>query len=372
MEGDYVYSRSLCIATNSNCNLKCTYCYEKDKNNVNFDVNEIIDILDDMLMTPTEHGTKIKLHGGEPFLVFPKIKQLCETLWMRDYPEFFHFHITTNGTLVHGHIQNWLYKNRDKITVKISLDGNKKSHDFNRSNSYDLIDIDFFIRTWPNIRVNMTITPETLPQLSENVKFLHSLGIKDILAHFSLMTDWSKYQQEKIFYEQLIELVDYYLENPGIKPWSFFTYDISRTIDNKPYLAPCNIGQLKAYDFQTHKYYPCHMFFPSVGGRNLTDELSVIKLDELEKTEEDSCLKCPFIKLCVTCYAENYISRGSISQRDMSLCSYQQINIAVLFRFEYERILRLHTPTSKDIDKMKAIQKLHSYINAIEDKYNLR
>ena len=366
MEGDYVYSRSICMATNANCNLKCTYCYEKEKKNVGFDVKEALMVLDGILRKKTDNGTKIKLHGGEPFLVFSKIKQLCESLWENQYSEYFHFHITTNGTLVHGEIQDWLYKHREQITVKLSLDGNEHSNDINRPDSFKKIDIPFFVHTWPNVRINMTITPETLPYISENVQYLHSLGFNDILAHFSLMTDWSKCNLEKLFYAQLLQLVKYYLDNPQIKPWSFFTYDISRTVDDEPYLAPCNIGQLKAYDFQTRKYYPCHMFFPSVGGEKLSEELSKINLNKLEKTEEDCCMRCPFIKLCITCYAENYISRGSISRRDMSLCSYQKINLVALFKYEYVRILSLKNPSSNDVKKMLAIKKWYQEIAAIE------
>lgn len=366
MEGDYVYSRSICMATNANCNLKCTYCYEKEKKNVGFDVKEALMVLDGILRKKTDNGTKIKLHGGEPFLVFSKIKQLCESLWENQYSEYFHFHITTNGTLVHGEIQDWLYEHREQITVKLSLDGNEHSNDINRPDSFKKIDIPFFVHTWPNVRINMTITPETLPYISENVQYLHSLGFNDILAHFSLMTDWSKCNLEKLFYAQLLQLVKYYLDNPQIKPWSFFTYDISRTIDDEPYLAPCNIGQLKAYDFQTRKYYPCHMFFPYVGGEKLSEELSKINLNKLEKTEEDCCMRCPFIKLCITCYAENYISRGSISRRDMSLCSYQKINLVALFKYEYVRILSLKNPSSNDVKKMLAIKKWYQEITAIE------
>lgn len=366
MEGDYVYSRSICMATNANCNLKCTYCYEKEKKNVGFDVKEALMVLDGILRKKTDNGTKIKLHGGEPFLVFSKIKQLCESLWENQYSEYFHFHITTNGTLVHGEIQDWLYEHREQITVKLSLDGNEHSNDINRPDSFKKIDIPFFVHTWPNVRINMTITPETLPYISENVQYLHSLGFNDILAHFSLMTDWSKCNLEKLFYAQLLQLVKYYLDNPQIKPWSFFTYDISRTVDDEPYLAPCNIGQLKAYDFQTRKYYPCHMFFPSVGGEKLSEELSKINLNKLEKTEDDCCMRCPFIKLCITCYAENYISRGSISRRDMSLCSYQKINLVALFKYEYVRILSLKNPSSNDVKKMLAIKKWYQEITAIE------
>ncbi|MBR5281967.1 MAG: radical SAM protein [Alistipes sp.] len=95
--------------------MKCIYCYEKDKKNVEFNVDEAISILKEMLRVKTEYGTKIKLHGGEPFLSFQKIKQLCESLWSEKLPEFYRIHITTNGTLIHGEMQEWLYANREKL-----------------------------------------------------------------------------------------------------------------------------------------------------------------------------------------------------------------------------------------------------------------
>ena len=65
------YSRRIYVSTNFSCNLNCVYCFEKNKNDIEFDVAEAVSILEKMLMEKTEHGTKIKLHGGEPFLVFP-------------------------------------------------------------------------------------------------------------------------------------------------------------------------------------------------------------------------------------------------------------------------------------------------------------
>ena len=162
-----------------------------------------------ILKEKTEFGTKIKLHGGEPFLVFPKIKQLCENLWKENLPEFYRFHLTTNGTLIHGEIQDWLYENRDKIVLKLSLDGNRTSHNLNRSNSFELIDTSFFVKTWSNVRVNMVITPATLPYVSENIKFLHSIGFKQIISRFSLMTDWQPCKLKKEFYLQMLFLFFY-------------------------------------------------------------------------------------------------------------------------------------------------------------------
>lgn len=371
MGPSFIYSRKIYISTNLNCNLNCVYCYEKEKKSLVFNVEEAISILKEMLNSKTEHGTKIKLHGGEPFLAFPKIKQLCESIWEEDFPEYYHIHVTTNGTLVHGEIQEWLYNNRDKITLKLSLDGDKKSNDINRPKSFDLIDIPFFVKTWPNIRVNMTITPETLPYASDNIKFIHSFGFQYIYSRFSLMTDWSECNLEKEFYYQLLDLADYYLDNPKTTPCEFFSYDISWTLEETNYCSPCNVGNTKAYDFQTKKYYPCHMCFPSVCGEKLSKEFETLELRESIEEEYECCIECPFINICKTCYAENYMVRGSVSRRDLSLCKYQKIVFFVLFKYEYARILRLKEPTLKDIKKMTAIRNWYNEILQIENELSI-
>lgn len=361
------YSRKICIATNSTCNLKCIYCYERNKENTEFNDYEALEKIIEILKVPTKYGTKIKFHGGEPFLVFSKIKRLCETLWKQEFAEYYHFHITTNGTLVHGEIQDWLYENRDKITVKLSLDGDKISSDINRPNSFELIDVSFFLRTWPNIRVNMTITPETVPYIFENVKYMASLGIKNILSHFSLMTDWENCHLEKELYKQLLYVSEFYLDNPRLEPWLFYSYDISRTLYKNRFYSSCSLGDTMAYDFQTKMFYPCHMCFPSIGGEKISRELSKINFSNLNEIEESCCAGCSFVNICITCYAENYISRGSVSRRDMSLCFYNKLIFAALAKYEYARILKLKEPNSEDIKKMIAINALQDEIKTIED-----
>lgn len=365
MEDKKVYSNKICIATNSSCNLNCIYCYEKNKNNLNFDVDEAFNVIDKQLKIKTQFGTKIKLHGGEPFMVFSKIKQLCERLWANQYPEYYHFHLTTNGTLVHGIIQEWLYKNRTKITVKLSLDGNKKSSDINRPHSFEQIDIPFFVSTWPNIRVNMTITPATLPYLFENIKFLHSVNIHNIISHFALMVDWKECNLENVLCEQMFNLADYYLNHPSITPCHFFRTDIGDTLCEPLFNAACVRGQGEAYDYQTKKYYPCFMCFPALAGKKISKELSEIDFTDIASLEEKCCLNCPFINICPTCYAENYITRGKISSRDMVMCSYHKIIIAVLFKYEYAKLIKIENPEYEDVRKMKAIRKWYNEIELI-------
>ena len=359
------YSNKICISTNSTCNLNCIYCYERNKKNREFDVYEAFCVVDEQLKIKTELGTKIKLHGGEPFLVFDKIRQLCEQLWANEYPEYYHFHLTTNGTLVHGEIQDWLYKNKERITVKLSLDGCKVSSDINRPQSYERIDIPFFVKTWPDLAVNMTITPATLPYMAENILFMHSIGICNIVSHFALMTDWESCNLEKVLYEQMLELANYYLAHPKTKPCYFFKPDIGDTLNGPLFNAACVRGQGKAYDYQTKKYYPCFMCFPVLAGEKISDELRKIDFTNIDGLEEECCLNCPFINICPTCYAENYITRGAVSRRDMTLCRYQKIIIAVLFKYEYARLIEKEAPTTSDIRKMMAIQKWHDEVESV-------
>lgn len=361
------FSRNLCVSTNASCNLNCVYCYEKRKKNASFDVDKAISIIQKMLQTKTSEGTKIKLHGGEPFLVFPKIKQLCESIWKSEYPEYYNFHITTNGTLIHDNIQNWLSDHRDQITLKLSLDGNRNSHDMNRPDSFDKIDIPFFLKNWPDIRVNMTVSPMTLPHLAENISFLHSQGFLHINVTFALLTDWSKYKLERVLYRQLQKVSDYYLENSNLIPMSLFQIDISRTIIDNVYYAPCNIGKKTAFDFETEQYYPCHLFFPSVCGSQISDKLMATDFTKRDLFIDSACKDCPFINICRTCYAENYMLRGNLASRDMGMCSYQKAVFVSLFNYEYQRILNLKAPTSDDFRKMKAIQKWQHTIREIEN-----
>lgn len=346
--------------------MNCTYCYEKDKKIGSLDVARATKIIQELLQTKTLLGTKVKLHGGEPFLVFDKIRNICESVWAQSYPELYNFHVTTNGTLIHGQVQEWLSEHRTQITPKLSIDGMRFSHELNRPGSFDRIDKAFFLKNWPDIQVNMTVTPSTMPNFSDNVLYLHSQGFRFINVNFALMTKWPDSSLKKIFYYQLRYLVNFYLEHLEIQPINLFRLDIGRTIDENSFYAPCNVGQKTAYDFDSGNYYPCHMFFPSVFNEKDATELDVVDFTDRSSLVSKECSNCPFLNICRTCYAENLLMRGSLAARDMNLCPYQKIVFAALFNFEYVRILNVESPTPSDYRKMLAIQKWQTAVREIE------
>lgn len=360
------YSRHIFIQTNLSCNLKCGYCYERDKSGDIFDESIAFEKLRRLLSTTTRNGTKIKLIGGEPLLVFPKIKTLCESLWALNLNEHFFFQITTNGTLVHGEIQDWLYYNRDRVECKLSIDGNKESHNINRPHSFNLIDINFFTHTWPKGTANMVVTPATLPSFADNVKYLHSYGFYNIVPIFAVLTDWDNKGLEREYYSQLLSLADYYLSHPSIYRCQTLRSPIERVLLHNCDFPVCEIGRKIAFDIKTDKQYPCHLFFPSVCGDQQPEILDQQDFSKRSALEKEPCLSCSFINICHTCYAANYIERGSYANRDMTMCRYRKIGFLVNAQLEYRRILFSSSITDKDYSTMMAIKTLIPELNAIE------
>lgn len=351
-------TRGVYITTNVTCNLNCVYCYEKDKSSKEtFSIEAAKSILKRTLCTVTPRGTLINFHGGEPFLSFEKIKSLCEWAWAQKFPEKFTFFATSNGTLIHGRIKEWLFNHRKEFIVSLSLDGTREMHNANRSNSYDKIDVDFFVRTWPRQGVKVTISPLTLNTLAKGIIFIHEKGFTDIRANLAQMTVWdAKYKD--MYEKQLQILSEYYLVNPQLDRCSLFKVPF-HALKSKIIRKWCGAGtEMQAIDING-KCYPCHLFFPSVCGEEKAKHS--FDFTDYHNYTSSKCINCPFIAICPTCYGSNYIERGDISLRDMNLCALEKIRFKVVAQFEYKRIVE-----SSDDLKSLPIEERHKRLATLE------
>lgn len=353
-------TRGVYITTNVTCNLNCVYCYEKDKSlTETFSVETAKNTLEKTLSTTTSRGTLINFHGGEPFISFDKIKSLCEWAWSQNFPERFTFFATSNGTLIHGEIQEWLTKHKNQFIVGLSLDGTREMQNANRSNSYDKIDIDFFVKTWPRQGVKVTISPLTINTLAEGIKFIHNKGFRDIRANLAQMMEWdSKY--ENIYAEQLNLLSQFYLEHPEIECCSLFHVPF-HALKNHNIKKWCAVGtDMEAVDVDGKKY-PCHLFFPSVCGLEKAKNALNIDFSQFSNYTSKECMDCPFLAICPTCYGSNYIERGNISHRDMNLCKLEKKRFKIVSLFKYQQILN-------DINNLSAlsVEERHKRLATLE------
>ena len=75
-------NKYLTLVLTHQCNLRCTYCYEKHKDNKKMTFKTACDILTkEMNIEDGSKNVEIDLFGGEPLLEFDLIKRLVE--WSR-------------------------------------------------------------------------------------------------------------------------------------------------------------------------------------------------------------------------------------------------------------------------------------------------
>jgi len=266
--------------------------------------------------------------GGEPFLQFDLIKGLVAAVNAKEWDCDYIFFATTNGTLVHGEIQDWLIENRSCFACGLSYDGTKEMHNTNRCNSADIIDLDFFLKHYGDEDIKMTVSPETLPTLAEGVMYLHDMGF-EVSCNLAYGVDWSTAAFSGNLERELNKLIDYYIGNPGVIPCSMLNMGIDTVVfgtDKKFRYCGCGIDMV-AYDVDG-KPYPCHLFMPLSAGAEKAEKASDLFFYDREiplELVEEKCRSCVIQSVCPTCYGLNYIAFGDIYRHDDAYCNLTKI-----------------------------------------------
>jgi radical SAM protein with 4Fe4S-binding SPASM domain len=304
---------------------------------------------------------EVDLFGGEPFLEFELIKEIYDWYKSEKVSIPVTFFIDTKGTLVHDHIQEWLKKN-PQVIIGLSLDGTRITHNKNRSNSYDLIDTDFFLKHYPNQPVRATMYPATLNKLSEDIMHLHNMGFK-VTVSPALGVDWSVVDSVNILSRELRLLIDYYIENPQIQPCSIFQSNLTRLYTKKKTKWCGTYTDMVSID-TSGKEYPCQSFQPNTTGYSLesTPDLSLI-----QDWSDPQCANCLIENLCSTCYGLNYLQSGNIQTRDKSMCNVRKTMVLALTYYTAKAIEKdlLHLSDQQLVLTIKAIQDIQKEYKGI-------
>lgn len=307
--------QKICIITSLDCNLSCVYCYER-KERIAFDVKKTITVLSELLSNSCD--CYIEFYGGEPLLHLKKIKQVCEFVW-NNFDVNFPIIMTTNGTLVHGKVKDWLIENKYRVKLCLSIDGNLESHNLNRSNSFERIDQFFFISTWKDSVAKLTVSPLTIDKLFDNIKYLHLQGFKKILVNFAQLQHWGV-KSSSILDAEMQKLCLFYLESKNFIPCSLFDINFENLgLEKVEFLKGCGIGEEIVIGLDGEKY-PCRMLIPEIVGKKID-----IDFNDMHTLVSDRCFHCSFLKICKTCYAANYLESGFFSERNRYLCSLNRV-----------------------------------------------
>lgn len=305
----------------------------------------------------------IDIHGGEPLLNFPLIKELCEWFW-DTYPNAeTKFFITTNGTQFDGK-KEWLKLHCKQIVCALSLDGTPEMNIANRGCAIDEDTLKFVHRLWPTQTVKMTISHTTLPHIAQGVIYAHNHKLR-VSANLAYGVDWR--EDEVVAYKvQLDQLVDFYKLHPDIEPCSIF--DAEKLINIlKPYSLKrhCQAGQAYyAYDVDG-QCYPCHVFAGNTLESSRWVEAASIDFKNDELFDDPECKKCSIHNICPTCYGMNFIERGHVYSRDKSMCEFIKAEkLATCKLYEHKIMLkRLENITEKEYLVLSSINAIHKIFN---------
>lgn len=302
------------------CNLDCVYCYEKHKSNAEMNI-ETAKAVVKYEFENSEGFDEIEfdLFGGEPTIRKDFIKVLVEWACLNKFNKPFLFYLQTNGTLIDKEFQEFLGKYEKHVCVGLSLDGTRETHNKNRSNSYDKIDIDFFLRNYPEQGVRITLHPQTINNLFNDIVYLHNLGFNTVDATFAHGIDWQESVGAEIIEEQLRLLCDYYLAHPELQKCSIFDMHIAGILNNaNKSMKMCGTGTAMVSVDVNGKKYPCQTFQPNTTMEPV--ELGSIDFEKIKDFSDKECSDCQLEAICPNCYGMNYLINKDILKRNKLYC----------------------------------------------------
>ena len=193
-------ARNITFIVTKDCQLACKYCYLVGKNSkekMTFEVaKQAIDFILNREQEYRQESVVWDFIGGEPFLEIDLIDKICDYLKVEMYRRHHHwfnsyrFSFSTNGINYHTEkVQRFIEKNKNHLSIGITIDGTKRKHDLNRvwktqkmeqgiiplpeeeRGSYDDVvkNIPLWLKQFPEASTKVTISSADIPYIVESV-----------------------------------------------------------------------------------------------------------------------------------------------------------------------------------------------------------
>ena len=350
------------IVTTRNCNLQCKYCFEGKKQSILMPTSMIpmlLHFIEDFRkkeFISDNSSVHIDFNGGETLLNLMFIKQFLKTA--ENFK--FNYSFTTNGILINDEIINLI--NKYDIFLQISLDGNQKTHDYNRvyydgTGSFD--DVLKKLKLLQSkckkdmFQIATVVTPETVQSFAENFDFFIANGFTKITVVGCSDYLWTDNNYDE-FEKQLHIIGDNYIksfENNIFIDFSLFNKNIDNSLDGL-IKRKCDAINGEIAILPDGNILPCGGFVGCQNEKNFyigniftsIDENKIkLFLSQSLKIKNESCKECNLFNRCQNdCFALNNRINKNILIPDESSCRINQIAIK-----ESDRILA-HFMTTKN------------------------
>ena len=291
-------------------------------------------------------GIEISFIGGEPLLEFELIKKVVTYAIQNKISsdsKGIVFFASTNGTLLDDPTKEWLRDHKSYFCLGLSLDGTRDTHNYNRSNSFDQIDIDFFRKTWPKQSVKMTLSEYSLCNLAENIKYLHALGFAVRGVNLSEGDfNWNDERHVDVLVPQLKALVDFYVINDSLEVCQMFDRTLSLCeVKNRERKKWCGIGTGCPFFDVDGKLYPCSYMTPMTFSEKELFDIADTDFSNNDNFVDNDCFdNCYIYPLCASCAGACYMMYKSFNERDKGKCRLQKLIALFIADLQAKRILK--------------------------------
>lgn len=331
------------IHLTESCNLRCKYCYEKNKSNKEISF-ENIKLLIDNEIKGNSSNSFITFYGGEPLLKKDLIYYTIDYIKSKKCKTKFNYAMTTNGTLLDKDFIEYIKKNNFSF-ISYSFDGRKETQDLNRitvdgNGSFNIVERNAkeLLNNFDNVIAMMVITKNNIKDLEKNVEYLINLGFKYFNLQFNYLDDWQDgdlktikdaYQKvSDIYYNKILKEEDISITifDEKIKTHVQEDYNCNKE---------CNLGMKTINVGVDSNFYPCMQFVGNdkyvIG--NCKDGIDFEARKNLIKEarkEHETCKTCAINRRCKhTCACQNYLTTNDINGLSPLTCELERIIIEI-------------------------------------------
>lgn len=356
-------AKNITFIVTKDCQLACKYCYlvgKNEKERMSWDVaKKAIDYILENEQDFSEESVIWDFIGGEPFLEIDLMDKICDYIKLKMFNTNHHwfnsyrFSISTNGINYHSKkVQDFIKKNREHLSISITIDGTKEKHDLNRiwkgngpeQGSYlDVAkNIPLWLSQFMNESTKVTISSPDISYISESVIHIFELGIHEVNINCVYENVW-QVNDDKRFEQELIKLADDIIDKGYYKSFScsFFDNSIGKpmdtTFDNQNW---CGAGRMIAVD-NLGNFYPCNRFAKFslrdkkawiIGniheGIDKNKLRPFLTLDRCTQSSQE-CIDCEVASGCAWCQGENYdaAETPTVYQRSTAICKMHKARV---------------------------------------------
>ena len=330
---------NLVLVVTENCNMRCDYCYVRDKSSRVMPADIARKAIDRAVDSIKAGGVlELGFFGGEPLLESERIGKYIDYARQVTKGKGLQLvlFLTTNGTI--DNEQAWQIMLRDDMSLTISLDGRAETHDKHRrfcdgkpSSEKVLKTIEKLQNQGHEFGVIAVAGPDNVGELDMEVNYLYNLGIQRIDLSLNLWNTWGTDAAEQL-HRTVAKCARIWKDGLPERKLSWFDDKLASLMDRDVNLFRCGFGKGQiAVSVEGH-LYPCERL---VGNNN--DNKSTRMPGDVFDGDDfwfgpkenirtcGACQQCGIADVCnTTCGCCNFVRSGDAGVPDNLLCQFNK------------------------------------------------